>query len=61
MNVPKCPKCGKETKKELKTWMLGEKTKVTRYECACGNRFNTYENIAPKEEKEAEAPTETTT
>jgi hypothetical protein len=39
--------CGAERKgRPLKTWMLGERTKVSRFQCQNGHGFNVYEKIA---------------
>jgi integrase len=38
-----CPQCGLEPYGEpIKTWMLGEKTKVSRHQCRCGKQFNVF-------------------
>lgn len=41
-----CPKCGQEPQGQaVKTWMLGESTLVSRFECQCGSQFNVYTKL----------------
>lgn len=57
--MPKCSKsgCGKETTAPaLKSWMLGDKTKVERFQCPDGHQFNVYTNVKPKEAAPAGKP-----
>ena len=40
-----CPECHSKNIKEIKSWKLGAKTKVHRYECDKGHHFRTYEKL----------------
>lgn len=52
MENPKCPKCGSEDAKPMKSWIMqnprsNTKTKVTTYLCRnCGKKFREAERLA---------------